>query len=119
MYTDVSWSFGKNCGLIAAIFFGAKSGEISKTVSPRGPLRAVELLDESPAIYGLGIFDLVSRFAVWKDITGGCQFTVYIDNDPSPNGLIKGAAKFQADQKFIMRFRKLVRLKYIYAYLVL
>ena len=111
VYTDASWSFKKNRGGIAAILFDDKSGKILRTLSSPAPLKIVELFDESSAIYGLELFALVSCFAVWQDILAGCQTTAYVDNDPSSNGLIRGAAKFPAAQKFIMRFWQLIYLK--------
>ena len=107
IYTHASWKTSTRRGRIAAILIERQSGHIIEVLSSEAPLRVVKCFDRSSAIYGLVLFALVAAFATWQDRLAGHQVSAYVDNDPSPNGLIRGAAKFLIAHNFILRFLQL------------
>ena len=107
IYTDASWKSSTQRGRIAAILIERQSGRIIEVLSSEAPLRVVKCFDRSSAIYGLELFALVAAFATWQDRLAGHQVSAYVDNDPSSNGLIRGAAKFSIAHNFILRFWQL------------
>ena len=107
VYTDASWSDKKGSGRIAAILIDRNPAKMIEVLSPASPLSLVQLFKSSLAIYGLGLFALASAFAAWQQILAHHQVTAYVDNDPSSNGLVRGAAKFHIAHNMILRFRQL------------
>ena len=81
------------------------------------PNRLSTLFKDSSVIYGLELFALVASFAVWQDLLAGYQVTAYVDNDPSSNGLVKGAASFPLAHNFIRRFWQLALIRSISVWL--
>ena len=107
IYTDASWKPSTQKGRIAAILIERQSGRLIEVLSSEAPLRVVKYFDRSSAIYGLELFALVAAFATWQDRLAGRQVSAFVDNDPSSNGLIRGAAKFLIAHNFILRFWQL------------
>ena len=109
LYTDASWSDKKHSGRIAAILIERCSGKVLEVLSSAAPLSLVNLFKSSLAIYGLELFALVAATAAWQRFLAYSCVCAYVDNDPSSNGLIRGAAKFPAAHNMILRFWQLAR----------
>ena len=108
IYTDAAWRPSKRSGRIAAIVIERRPGRVLEVLSSPDPLRAASLFDDSPSIYGLELFALVTAFIAWRQILEGCQVTAYVDNDPASNGLVRGAAHFEIEHNFSFRPWQLV-----------
>ena len=107
IYTDTSWKIPTQLGRIAAILIERQSGRIPEVLSSEFPLIVLKLFGKSPAIYGIELFALVADFSAWQDKLDGSQVAAYVDNDPSPNGLIRGTSKFHIAHNFTLRFWQL------------
>ena len=108
LYTDASWSDKKNSGRIAAILVDRSTGNIIDVLSSAAPASLVRAFKSSLVIYGLELFALVAASAVWQFTLSNSQVSAYVDNDPSSNGLVRGAAKFPIAHYMILRFWQLM-----------
>ena len=107
IYTDASWSDKKKSGRIAAILIEQKSRKVLEVLSSAAPISLVNSFKNSSAIYGLELFALVAATAAWQQLLAHSYVCAYVDNDPSSNGLIRGAAKFEIAHNMILRYWQL------------
>ena len=89
---------------ISVILIDRQSGRILEVPTTPDPRRVVALFGQSADIYGLELSALAAAFADWRKIISGSHVAAYVDNDPSPNALLREAANFPAAHNCILRF---------------